>query len=134
MDLDTEVTFKVHASLKTFPVAARWTVFPPNFVNNTIISSSTQIVVLPCSHKKTKKITTSPTNRIIDKVILSFCNIKDIGAIQHLYLLYFIYCKNQISIHMTSNTHTSSRLIDSNASTFRKKSYFPFANTRKFYL
>jgi len=40
------ITFQVHSSLKTFSIAACRTVFPSNLINDTIISSSTKIIVL----------------------------------------------------------------------------------------
>lgn len=42
----SHITFQVHSSLKTFSVAARRAVFSSNFINDTIISSSTKIIVL----------------------------------------------------------------------------------------
>lgn len=48
------ITFEVHACLETFPIAARRAVLPPNFVNNAIVPSSAEIVVLPCIHRNTQ--------------------------------------------------------------------------------
>lgn len=46
------ITFQVHSSLKTFSIAACWTVFPSNLINDTIISSSTKIIVLSYTENK----------------------------------------------------------------------------------
>ena len=46
------ITFQVHSSLKTFSIAACWAVFSSNFINDTIISSSTKIIVLSCMENK----------------------------------------------------------------------------------
>ena len=46
------ITFQVHSSLKTFSIAACWAVFSSNFINDTIISSSTKIIVLSYMENK----------------------------------------------------------------------------------
>lgn len=48
----SDLTFQVHSSLKTFSIAACRAVFSSNFINNTIISSSTKIIVLSYMENK----------------------------------------------------------------------------------
>lgn len=39
-------TFKIHAGLQTLPEAAGWTIFPSDFVDDAVIASGTQIIML----------------------------------------------------------------------------------------
>lgn len=40
------LTSKVHPGLETLPYTTRWTVFPPDLVNDAVISPGAQVVVL----------------------------------------------------------------------------------------
>lgn len=51
--MEHRVTFEVHARLEAFPIATRRAVLPPNLVDNAIVPSSAEIVVLPCIHRNT---------------------------------------------------------------------------------